>query len=75
MRKLIRPIVFALGAVLLIFGYFCLNYTRGVSERHVEFAERHQLPRPSKSIFFAGILLVATGAAAIGYRIGRDDAR
>src|SRR5262245_37915039 len=61
------------GAALLVFGFFCLNYTKaGTVERHTAFAVEHGLPQPSPPIFYGGVLAVAFGGGAIGYGVGRS---
>jgi hypothetical protein len=75
MVKMLRAILFVAATALVLFGYLCLNYTRGATERHVAFAQRHQLPLPSKPIFFAGIVLVSAGAGAVGYQMGGSGTR
>ena len=58
---------------VMLFGFLCLNYTRGGSyEHHTAFAISHGLPQPSKPIFYAGALILAAGAATLGFVIGRS---
>ena len=71
MRNGVRWMIAMVGAALLVFGFFCLNYTKaGTVDRHTEFAIRHGLPQPSRSIFYGGVLAVAVGAGAVGYTLG-----
>ena len=73
MRASIRILLIVCGLAVLVFGYFCLNYTRaGNIEQHTAFAIRHGLPQPSRTIFYGGVLAVAAGAGAIGFAIGRS---
>jgi len=64
-----------IGLAVLLFGFFCLNYTKGHNEQHFAFAAAHHLPPPSEPIFFGGILALAAGAAAVGYAIGTQPRR
>jgi hypothetical protein len=70
-----RMLLGIVGTALLVFGFFCLNYTKaGTEERHKEFASRHGLPPPSRAIFYGGALMLAVGAGAVGYAAGRGSA-
>ncbi|HZN32395.1 MAG TPA: hypothetical protein VFB80_01200 [Pirellulaceae bacterium] len=70
-----RVIPFLVGAVLLVFGFFCLNYTKADTEqRHKVFAARNNLPPPSRPIFYGGALSLALGAGLIGFAVGRNPA-
>ena len=66
-----RTLLFVIGAVLLLFGLACLNYTRvdGI-EHHRQFARQHGLPEPSAPILFGGVASIVFGAGAIGYALG-----
>jgi hypothetical protein len=76
MRYQFPTLLAAVGAAVLIFGFFCLNYTKaGTIERHREFSDRHSLPQPSGSIFYGGVLAVAAGAGAVGYTLGVRSSR
>jgi hypothetical protein len=67
-----RRLMVLLGAVLLIFGLGCLNYTKADGlERHRAVAARHNLPPPSNPILYGGVLSVAVGSGLIGFAIGR----
>jgi hypothetical protein len=75
MRSGLRTLLIVSGLAVLVFGYFCLNYTRaGNIEQHTAFAIRHGLPQPSRTIFYGGVFAVAAGAGAIGYALGRSAA-
>jgi hypothetical protein len=64
------------GMATLLFGFFCLNYTKlGTVDRHTAFAADHRLPPPSRPIFYGGVVAVAIGAGAIGYAIGARSFR
>ncbi len=70
-RKRNWPLL-ALGALLLLFGLGCLNYTEANGlEHHREAAERFGLPPPSKGIFLGGVAATVFGAGAIGFGLGR----
>jgi hypothetical protein len=59
------------GALLLLFGLLCLNYTQmGNFERHSRFAQQHGLPEPSRRIAFLGMLLAPFGGGLIGFAVG-----
>jgi hypothetical protein len=70
-RRSVRWITRIVAAFLLVFGLFCLNYTKADSvEHHTEFALSHNLPLPSRTILYGGVLCVVLGSGAIGYEIG-----
>ena len=70
--KVSRLICLAFGLFLGVVGVFCLNYTNGFGlSHHTDWAAEHGMPQPSYSIFVAGVSLVALGAGAAGYAIGR----
>jgi hypothetical protein len=61
--------------LVMIFGLACLNYTKiGNVERHTAWAQSHDLPSPSRNIFYSGAALTVLGAAAVGYSAGRRRA-
>jgi hypothetical protein len=67
---LLRPLLILAGLLLAIFGAFCLNYTKAFTlDRHLAFAAANNLPPPSGTIFYTGILGVAVGAGAVGYAV------
>ena len=67
------------GALLLLFGLGCLNYTKPDDlQHHREFARSHDLPAPGNTIVYTGVAAVASGSAVIGYVLGasrRETAR
>jgi len=66
-------LLLALLIGVMLVGFLCLNYTRGGTfEHHTAFAISHGLPQPSKPIFYGGVLILAAGAAAIGFIFGRS---
>jgi hypothetical protein len=66
----------ALGALVLLFGLGCLNYTEAEGlEHHRESARRLGLPPPSRTIFRAGVATVALGAGLVGFALGRPTAK
>jgi hypothetical protein len=72
MRYRLRTLLLVLtGAVLILFGLVCLNYTKAHGlQHHTEVAERYGLPRPSERILLAGAASLLIGAGAMGYAIG-----
>jgi hypothetical protein len=67
-----RWFVVALGALLLLFGLGCLNYTEAEGlEHHRQQAMRYDLPAPSKSIFLLGVASTSVGAGLVGFGLGR----
>ncbi len=62
-----RLILVAAGVVLLVLGLACLNYMRpGNREHHRGWAEAHNMPPPSRTIFVGGVAsaVAGTGLAA-----------
>ncbi len=60
------------GTFVLIFGLACLNYTKvGSLERHRTVAEERGWPSPSPTIAYSGMALTASGAALVGWSVGR----
>jgi cytochrome c biogenesis protein CcdA len=71
MNRTTRWLLGAAGAVLLLFGLLCLNYTKADGlERHREVARRHGLPQPSNAILYGGVVAVVLGSGMIGYLLG-----
>jgi hypothetical protein len=64
------------GALTLVFGLLCLNYTSmaGV-EHHTRFAQQHGWPPPSQGIVYLGMLSATLGASLAGFAIGRRQAK
>src|SRR4051812_42876354 len=61
----------ATGAVVMVFGLLCLNYTKiGNVERHTAVAAEHGWPPPSSPIAYLGMVVTPIGAGLIGYAVG-----
>src|SRR6478672_730250 len=72
MKRRWRWLVGGVGAVVLLFGLGCLNYTNAEGwEHHQEVARRRGLPAPSHTIFLAGVAATALGAGTLGFALGR----
>ena len=73
MRYRLRTLLILLaGAILILFGLGCLNYTKANGiQHHTEVAERYGLPRPSERILFVGAASLLIGAGLLGYEMGR----
>jgi hypothetical protein len=70
MSSVLRPILIIAGFGLAVFGAFCLNYTKAWTlDRHMAFAAANNLPPPSRTIFYGGILGVAAGGGVVGYAL------
>jgi hypothetical protein len=75
MRQRRRWLVGGLGALVLVFGLLCLNYTRADGlEHHLESAQRWGLIPPGPGIFRLGVATVVLGAATVGFALGRRPA-
>jgi hypothetical protein len=60
------------GVVVVVVGFFCLNYTNGFGiEHHAEWAREHGVPPPAYPIFLAGVILMPLGGAIIGRFMSR----
>ena len=71
MRPGRRWITILSGAVVLLFGLGCLNYTKAHSlEHHRQQALRYNLLEPSPAIFRIGVATTAFGAGPLGFGIG-----
>jgi hypothetical protein len=58
--------------LVLVIGLACLNYTKiGNLERHTAFAQSHDLPPPSRPIFYSGVALTVLGAGFVGFLAGK----
>ena len=67
-----RWLVGVVGVLAVVFGFFCLNYTKGDGiEHHREVARERGLPEPGRAIFSLGVASMAVGAGAAGFAIGR----
>jgi len=72
MNQKTRWLAGIIGAVTLLFGLGCLNYTKmGNVEHHTEIAQQRGWPVPSRSICSLGMLLTPIGAGLVGFAFGR----
>jgi hypothetical protein len=66
-----RTLMIIVGAMLLLFGLACFNYTKASAwDHHMAFARQYQWPEPSNVILLCGIVAVSFGAGMIGYSLG-----
>lgn len=72
MRSVPGWLVTVLGAVLLLFGLACLNYTKvkGLEHRRAV-AEQYGFWPPSPGIFYGGVGSVVAGSGLLGFVLGR----
>jgi hypothetical protein len=71
MKRGKRWLIAVAGALLLVFGLLCLNYTKADGlEHHQEVARRHGLPPPGPPILYGGVAAVVIGAGLVGYSLG-----
>jgi hypothetical protein len=64
-----------LGALTVLFGLGCMNYTKADGwEHHQEAAARYNLPPPSTTILKGGIAALVAGAGLVGFALGRGRA-
>jgi hypothetical protein len=62
----------AIGALLLVFGLGCLNYTEAEGlEHHRASAIVYDLPPPSHTIYLLGVASTAVGAGLVGFGLAR----
>jgi hypothetical protein len=62
----------AAGAVFLLLGLGCLNYTRAETrDHHLEAAARLGLPPPGPGIHWLGMVATTLGAGVVGFAVGR----
>ena len=74
-RRGIQWLAGAAGALMLLFGVLCLNYTKmGSAERHREVALRRGWPEPSRGIVYLGMLFAPLGGGLIGFVVGKTRA-
>jgi hypothetical protein len=67
-----RWVLGGLGFLVLVFGLFCLNYTKADGlAHHQEVARRHNLPEPGAPILYGGVLSVVLGSGVVGFVLGR----
>lgn len=72
MNKTARWTLGLAAAAVLIFGLFCLNYTKPSNlQDHTAMAKENGLPPPSTNIHHMGMGLTAMGGIALGFAIGR----
>ena len=73
MRKLGHRTFFFAGALIMVFGLACLNYTKvGSLERHHTVAAQRGWPPPSPTIAYLGMAMAPSGAAMMGWSFGRS---
>lgn len=71
MNRTTRWLLVATGSFILLFGLFCLNYTKADGlQHHQEVALQHGLPPPGKPILYGGVGAVILGSGTIGYLLG-----
>jgi hypothetical protein len=71
MRRRTRWLLGLGGALLLLFGLGCLNYTKADGlEHHREVALRYNLPPPDARVLYGGVAAVVLGAGALGFVLG-----
>lgn len=72
MKRWGRWLLGAAGAVVMLFGLACLNYTNPWGlEHHQGVARQHGWPEPSRDLHLAGMAATAAGAALLGFALGR----
>lgn len=76
MSTRIRRLLAFAGAVLLLFGVLCLNYTKmGSIERHMQVARERGWPEPNRGIVYLGMLCAPLGGIVLGFALGRKPVR
>lgn len=71
MKPITRRLLGFSGAVSLVFGLLCLNYTKATGiEHHREVATRRGLPQPGEPIRLTGVATTVLGSGLIGYVFG-----
>ena len=64
----------AIGALLIIFGLACLNYSKASAlEHHRQWALQHNAPPPSQTIFLGGIASILVGFGFVGLTLLRRN--
>ena len=64
------------GALVLLFGLLCLNYTNAEGfEHHTARAAELGLPPPSRGIHRLGMATTALGGGLVGFALGRRPPR
>ena len=67
-----RWIILGLGAILVVFGAACLNYTKpSAVEHHRNWAAEHDAPPPSDTVMLGGVTAVAAGAGLLALGFSR----
>ena len=70
--KIQRVLSVALGAILIVFGLACVNYTKPSGlEHHREWAAQHNAPPPNDTILIGGVVGVGAGVGLIGLGVSR----
>ncbi|MCZ6598184.1 MAG: hypothetical protein O7B99_11145 [Planctomycetota bacterium] len=70
MKPVLIPVL--AGFPASVFGFLCLNYTKGFDmDHHVEWAAETGMPGPSHGIYLVGVLFLAAGVGLIGFGLGR----
>jgi len=72
MKRSHRWLVGGAGALMLVFGLLCLNYTKmGNTTHHAQVAQQRGWPPPSRGVATLGMLFAPLGAGLAGFAIGR----
>jgi len=67
-----RWLFVGVGLFLMVFGYFCQNYTKAEGlEHHQRVAAEHGLPPPGPGIFHLGQVALLGGGVLAGFALGR----
>jgi hypothetical protein len=67
-----RWFVVGIGALVLVFGLGCLNYTEAEGLEHYRAqAILYNLPAPTQTIYLFGVASTAVGAGLIGFGLAR----
>ena len=71
MTRVPRWLLMLICAIVILFGVATLHYTFGPDEHHIQWAEQHNLPSPSKELFVLGAVITIAGSVGIGCLLGR----
>ena len=64
--------ILILGAILVMFGAACINYTKpSALEHHQRWAAQHDAPPPSDTVLIGGVVSVAAGVGLLGFGVSR----
>ena len=64
----LRWVFIAIGMLLLVFGFFCTNFTKpDAVQYHQEWAAENDMPGPTNVVSWAGFNAAAAGAFLIGF--------